>query len=116
MQILKAALMGVALIAVPAFAQGESPVVVEGGRPTAIVSYADLDLGSSSGQAALNGRIERAASQLCLEGAHRDVGTKVLEARCFNGAMASAKPQVDRAILDSSQLIASSGAIKVAAR
>jgi len=116
MQILKAAFLGVALIAVPAFAQGDSPVVVEGGVPTAIVSYADLDIGSSSGLATLNGRISRAASRLCFDNAHRDVPTKALEARCFDTAMASAKPQVERAIADKSTSLASNGAIKVAAR
>ena len=116
MQILKAALFGVALIAVPAYAQGDSPVVVEGGMPTAIVSYADLDIGSSSGLATLNGRITRAASRLCFNNAHRDVPTKVLEERCFDTAMTSAKPQVERAIADKSLRLASNGAIRVAAR
>ena len=116
MQILKTALMGVALIAVPAFAQGDSPVVVEGGMPTAIVSYADLDIGSSSGLATLNGRITRAASRLCFDKAHRDVPTKVLEARCFDTAVAGAKLQVERAIAEQGQELASNGAIKVAAR
>ena len=56
MQILKAAFLGVALIAVPAFAQGDSPVVVEGGVPTAIVSYADKSMRLAS-----NGAIRVAA-------------------------------------------------------
>lgn len=116
MQILKAALMGVALIAVPAFAQGDSPVVVEGGVPTAIVSYADLDIRSGSGLATLNGRISRAASRLCFDNGHRDVPTKVLEARCFDTAMAGAKPQVERAVADKSLQFASNGAIRVAVR
>lgn len=116
MQILKAVVMSVALIAVPAYAQGDSPVVVEGGMPTAIVSYADLDIGSSSGLATLNGRITRAASRLCFNNAHKDVPTKVFEARCFGTAMASAKPQVERAIADKSLRLASNGSIKVAAR
>jgi UrcA family protein len=116
MQILKAALMGVALISVPAFAQGENPVVVEGGRPTAIVSYADLDLGSSSGVATLNGRIYRAASHICVEDGRTDLATRLNYANCFNAALASAKVQIDRAVASESQRIASSGAIKVAAR
>ena len=116
MQILKAALLGVALIAVPAFAQGESPVVVEGGLPTAIVSFADLDIGSSNGLATLNGRIARAASRLCLGNAHKDVATKAFEARCFDTAMAGAKPQVDRAVAGRTMQLASSGTIRVAAR
>lgn len=116
MQILRAALMGAALIAAPAFAQGESPVVVEGGVPTAVVSYADLDIGSSSGLATLNGRISRAASSLCFEGGRTDIARANFEARCFKTAMAGAKSQVDRALSDRSLRLASSGAIKVAAR
>jgi UrcA family protein len=116
MQILKPALFGVALIAVPAFAQGESPVVVEGGVPTAIVSYADLDVRSSSGLATLNGRITRAASRLCFDDAHKDVATKAAEARCFDTAMTRAKPQVERAIAERTLRLASNGAIRVAAR
>ena len=116
MQILKAALMGVAMISVPAFAQGEKPVIVEGGRPTAIVSYADLDLGSRSGVATLNGRIYRAASHICFEDGRTDLATRLNYESCFNAALASAKVQVDRAVTDKFQRIASSGAIKVAAR
>ena len=116
MQILKAALVGVALISVPAFAQGERPVVVEGGRPTAIVSYSDLDLRSSSGVATLNGRIYRAASHICFEDGRTDLATRLNHSSCFNSALASAKVQVDRAVANESQRIASSGAIKVAAR
>ena len=102
------------LVAMPAFAQGESPVIVEGGVPTTVVSYADLDLGSSSGLATLNGRINSAASRLCHQGGRQDLPRQMYEARCFKTAVASAKPQVDRAI--GNQSLASSGAIKVAAR
>jgi UrcA family protein len=116
MQILKAALMGVALIPVPAFAQGETPVVVEGGRPTAIVSYADLDIGSASGVATLNGRIHRAAKHICFEDGRTDLATRLNYASCFNAALASAKVQVDSAAMEKSRQIASHGAIRVAAR
>ena len=102
------------LVAMPAFALGESPVIVEGGVPTAVVSYADLDLGSPSGLATLNGRINSAASRLCHEGGRKDLPMQMFEARCFKTAIASAKPQVERAITERS--FASNGAIKVAAR
>jgi UrcA family protein len=103
-----------ALIAAPGLAQGESPVIVEGGVPTAVVSYADLDLGSPSGLVTLNGRINSAASRLCHEGGRRDLSMQMHEARCFRTAIASAKPQIDRAI--AGRTFASSGTIKVAAR
>ena len=53
---------------------------------------------------------------LCLGNAHKDVDTKVFEARCFDTAMAGAKPQVERAIAEKSLQLASNGAIRVAAR
>jgi UrcA family protein len=116
MQMLKFALLAAALVAAPALAQGESPVIVEGGVPTAIVSYADLDIGSKSGLATLNGRISRAASSLCFEGGRTDVARATFEARCFKSAMTGAKSQVDQALAGQSVRLASSGAIKVAAR
>jgi UrcA family protein len=116
MLMLRTALMSAVLVAVPAFAQGEGPVVVEGGVPTAIVSYADLDIGSASGLATLNGRISRAASNLCFEHTRKDIDRASFEARCFKSAMAGAKSQVDRALADRSLRLASNGSIKVAAR
>ena len=112
MQKLTALLAG--LVAMPAFAQGESPVIVEGGVPTAVVSYADLDLGSPNGLATLNGRINSAASRLCFEGGRTDLATRLNWSRCFKTAVASAKPQIDRAL--AAKTLASSGTIKVAAR
>lgn len=112
MQKLTAVLAG--LVAMPAFAQGENPVIVEGGAPTAVVSYADLDLSSQSGLATLNGRINSAASRLCHEGGRKDLPTQMYEARCLKTAIASARPQVERAI--GGKAFASSGTIKVAAR
>lgn len=114
MQKLTAALAGIMLIAGPAFAQ--DPVIVEGGAPTAAVSYADLDLGSASGLATLKGRISRAASRLCTESGRKDVDTQLSEARCFKTAIASAKPQVEHAVADRSLRMAAGGTITVAAR
>ncbi len=116
MQMVKTALLSAALIATPALGQGEGPVVVEGGVPTAVVSYADLDIGSAQGLATLNGRISHAASNLCFETGHKDLDRATFEARCFRSALAGAKTQVDRAIADRNMQLASGGAIKVAAR
>ena len=79
MQTLKFSLAALVLLGTPAFAQGDSPVVVEGGVPTAIVSYADLDISSSSGLATLNGRIARAASRLCTEDGRKDITKELFE-------------------------------------
>jgi len=59
------ALVGLAL-ATPAYAQNE-PVLIEGGLPVAVVSYADLNISSPAGRHVLEGRVSRAASDLCLE-------------------------------------------------
>jgi len=103
-------------VAAPAFAQGEAPVIVEGGRPTAVVSYADLNLASNSGVATLNGRVSRAASNICVSNTRKDLSAHLAELNCFKSAMAGAKTQIDRAVADSRTQLASSGAIKVAAR
>ena len=113
---LKLATAVAALIAAPAVAQEPSPVIVEGGVPTAVVSYADLDLSSSAGLATLNGRISRAASSICTESGRKDLSRQLGEGRCFRTAIASAKTQVERAVADASLRMASSGAIKVATR
>jgi UrcA family protein len=114
MKTLTAALIGFALTAEPALAQ--DPVVVEGGVPTARVSYGDLDLGSDSGLATLNGRIHRAASRICFEDGRTDLATRLNWGRCYKGALAQAKVQVDRVVADRAVRIASSATIKVAAR
>ena len=113
---LKSTVALAALMAVPALAQGESPVIVEGGLPTAVVSYADLDLSSSNGLATLSGRISRAASRICTESGRKELRRQLSEARCFRTAIQSAQPQVERIAADSSERMASSGTIRVAAR
>ena len=113
---LKSTVALAALMAVPALAQGDSPVIVEGGLPTAVVSYADLDLSSSTGLARLNGRISRAASRICTETGRKEIRRQLSEARCFRTAVESAQPQVERLVGDASERMASSRTIKVAAR
>ena len=54
------------LVAAPVHAQNE-PMLVEGGLPVAVVSYADLNISSPAGRHVLEGRVTRAASDLCLE-------------------------------------------------
>ena len=83
-----------AFAAVPA--QAEPPILVEG-QPTAIVGYGDLDLSRPAGQAALGGRVHRAAARLCASDMN-GIGPAMEQRRCFSLALASARPQVDRAI------------------
>lgn len=88
--VLVSALAGI----VPAAAQ--PPLVVEG-RPTAIVTYGDLDLSRPAGQAVLAARVRRAADRLCATGA-LGIGAAMESRTCVDAALASAQPQVERAV------------------
>ena len=91
------AVAGLALVAAPAFAQNE-PVVIEGGLPTARVSYADLNIRSPAGRRALEGRVTRAASSLCVENFRQTLTQYGAERRCFSLAMAKAHGDIDLAV------------------
>ena len=66
-------------------------------RPTATVVYGDLDLSRPAGQAVLAGRIRRAADRLCATGA-LGIGAAMESRTCVDAALASAQPQVERAV------------------
>jgi UrcA family protein len=108
------AVAGLALVA-PALAQNE-PVVIEGGQPVATVSYADLNIGSAAGRHALEGRVTRAASGLCLENYRQSLAELAAEHRCFSLAMAKARIDIDLAVARASTQLASAQTIKVAAK
>lgn len=73
-------------------------VVVEANMLRAVVSYADLDLTGSAGHARLNRRVESAAKQLCHGTDFQPLAGMIRRERCFEAAMASAAPQVAKAI------------------
>jgi UrcA family protein len=76
------------------------PIVVEGQQqPTATVSYADLDLGSAAGRARLDSRIRRAAKSLCLDEGVRDLADRLDQKSCLSFAVASARPQIEQAVV-----------------
>jgi UrcA family protein len=60
------------------------------------VSYADLNLASPAGRAALDGRIALAARQVCAIGAGVDLKLTSQSRSCEDGAIASAAAQVDQ--------------------
>jgi UrcA family protein len=62
--------------------------------PTAIVSYAGLDLSSTAGLAALNRRISVAARRICGEADIRDLQRQAAVDACRTTAVRSAAPQV----------------------
>jgi UrcA family protein len=94
--VMAAAVTGATLVAAsPAFG---AELVVNGAAPTARVSYADLDLASQAGVAKLERRVSAAADRLCV-----GIGIETLTARlagqtCRDAAIASAAPQIQRAV------------------
>lgn len=95
----------------------QGPILVEGNVPTAIVSYADLNIANPAGLRALNGRVQRAASDLCLSSRQRvSLDRWAVERGCYDFAIADAQRQIDRAVADEATRVASRGMIRVAAR
>jgi UrcA family protein len=102
--------VGVAIA--PAHAAKAPEEVVVTGRsnelPTAIVQYADLNLGSEAGRERLDRRIGYAARQLCGERRPVELYTWSDIDACHSAVQASAKPQVKAlmAALESGQKLA----------
>ncbi len=91
---------GLAALTLAAAASAAPPIVVEGQQqPTATVSYADLDLGTAAGRARLDSRIRRAAKHLCLDEGVRDLADRLEQKSCLNFAVASARPQIEQAVV-----------------
>ena len=102
-------------LAASATASAQPPILVEG-RPTAIVSYGDLDLAHAAGQSVLNRRVRHAANLVCTSGA-RAVAVMMAERRCFSAALAEAQPRVEQAIaLAGNRQFAGGAALSIAAR
>jgi UrcA family protein len=93
----KSLIMLAALVAGSVPALGQAPIVVEG-LPSVTVTFADLDLSSPDGQARLNSRVRRAAEQLCIEHAARDLVRSALARHCMKTALSDAHRQMEQAI------------------
>jgi UrcA family protein len=75
---------------------------------TARVSYADLDLGTSAGRAALNARVAQAAKQVCdATAGRRTLQDLKTESRCRQDAVSGAMPMIAAAAAPATQAIAS---------
>lgn len=68
-----------------------APAVAAEAPQTTKVSYADLNLASESGRAALDARIRQAARSVCSSGG-RDVRSMTAETLCRQEAIKSAQP------------------------
>ena len=95
---LKSSLVALAAMLAAASASAEAPVTIVGGQPSVRVSYADLDLASAAGRKALEGRVQRAASRLCVDNGVRDLERRMGGRDCIARAVASAAPQIELAV------------------
>lgn len=90
------ALFGAFSLSVAAMCQaGDSST----GKPQSIVKYADLNVSSNAGAAALYARLSAAAGGVCRALDGRDLASKALFARCVHKAISDAVTQVDQPAL-----------------
>lgn len=80
------------------FAQERSVVVTGEVRPTAFVSYADLNLNHEDGVNHLFRRVRQAATGLCMDPGRQPIKSMLEGWACRDQAIAGAQDQVDRAI------------------
>lgn len=86
-------------VVVPSTVLAQGSIVVTGEpRPTATVSYADLNLRSEDGVGNLKHRVRRAANQLCLEHRVPTIGARLAGRVCRDDALAGAQGQIAAAI------------------
>jgi UrcA family protein len=86
------ALLGSASTAQPPVVITKSPA------PFKVVSYADLNLASQSGQERLSNRIRSAARDLCFENNIEEVKFAAARRHCFDAAMTDAFRQMNEVI------------------
>lgn len=117
MQRLCIVLAGTVMLLATGQALAESgDVIVEGGVPTATVSYADLNITSAAGRLALDRRVARAATELCIEHRRLPIDELIMENHCFSKALSKARIDIEQAVAAAKLRMASSGTIKLAAR
>ena len=92
-------LLAVAAIAFGAGGATAQPLLVVGTpAPSRVVSFADLNIGSTSGQQHLGNRIRSAASDLCFESNKEQVKFTMARRSCYNTAVDDGLSQMNRAI------------------
>lgn len=91
----------IATLGVPAMLQAaERPTIVEGivDRPTAVVSYRDLNLASDEGVDRLQARVRRAATRICVTPGFKPLPEQIAENGCRDEAVAGAQEQIQMAV------------------
>jgi UrcA family protein len=106
MLMLTKSLVAFTILAAAGNAAAQAPAA-ETVAPTAVVSFADLDIGSPAGLRALNGRIYRAASTLCIQQGTRSLQTELAGRRCMSAAMSGAQAGIDQVLAERSVHLAS---------
>jgi UrcA family protein len=106
MLMLTKSLVAFAILAAAGNATAQPPTA-ETGALTTVVSYADLDMGSPAGLRALNARIHRAASMVCIQQGRKSLQTEMAERRCVSTAMGSAQAGISQALAERSVTLAS---------
>lgn len=101
------ALAAAATAAFPAYAQ-------EAGR-SAEVRYADLNLASTDGAAALKARVARAADDVCGVSGELSLRSAASAKACSKAAAAKAMPQVELALAKAGTQLAENGRVTIAA-
>lgn len=71
-----------------------SVVITREAVPTAIVSFADLNIWSEAGQNQLTRRIRSAASDICIDDFKVDLKVGMYQRRCYNTALNSGLRQM----------------------
>jgi UrcA family protein len=84
--------------------------------PTAVVSFADLDIGAPAGLRALEGRLHAAASRLCVQQGPKALQAQFAERRCFHAAMNSGQAGLDQALAHRAARLESRSKIELTAR
>jgi UrcA family protein len=116
MLMLTKSLVAFTILAAAGSAAAQPPSAAETGAPTTVVRFADLDIGSPAGLRALGGRIERAASTLCIQQARKSLQTELAERRCMSAAMSSAQAGIGQALAERSVHLASQSKTQLSGR
>jgi len=110
--VISATTLAVAISSGAVFAQDTGQVRVHGmpdqqEQLSENISYADLNLATSSGARALKSRARDAASSICQklgdDQSNRGPGALEHQIQCVNGALGAAMPQINRAIASAEQ-------------
>lgn len=106
-----------AIVATPVHAKSPIVVVADADIVTRHISYADLNLASSAGEATLHRRVGRGIGSLCLEatgGSDAAFMPNVQSRKCRTSAWSQARPQISQAVRRA-QDIALTGTSSIAA-